>query len=237
MDRCESKMNANSFISFTACAIGLKIAPTKSSLIDLYNVTLHHLQNTSSENPISEEEIIDKSLEELISMKAIDKSENGEYILTHIAQAAMAGIFIFTIILVSRFYDHVTNTRIFSGNLDITDAQTVYDELMVAVEGGLILSSYLHLFYLITPYSAVEEIPISRDVVISVVRYHSLILPSASLNVAFKSYKNKFSLQYSNLSPIEKKIAERIGITEVCLIQYSKRGKITVSLNDYSFRL
>lgn len=84
-------MNTNSFLSLTTCAIGLKIASTKSSLIDLYNVTLHHLQNISSKNPISAEEIIDKSLEKLTSMKAIVKSENGEYVLTQIAQAAMAG--------------------------------------------------------------------------------------------------------------------------------------------------
>lgn len=91
MDRCESNMNANSFLSLTTCAIGLKIAPTKSSLIDLYKVTLHHLQNASRTNPVSAEEIIDMSLEKLTSMKAIDTSANGEYVLTHIAQAAMAG--------------------------------------------------------------------------------------------------------------------------------------------------
>lgn len=94
MERCESRMNLNSFISLTACAIGLKIAPTKSSLLSLYQVTLHHLQNSSSESPVDAEEIIDESLRELISMKAIEKSENDEYVLTRIAEAAMAGEFL-----------------------------------------------------------------------------------------------------------------------------------------------
>lgn len=56
-----------------------------------------------------------------------------------------------------------------TANLDVTDAQIVYENLMEAIGNGLILSNYLHLFYLITPFSAIEEIKIDRQNVISVV--------------------------------------------------------------------
>lgn len=57
-----------------------------------------------------------------------------------------------------------------SGNLDVGEALLIRQDLEMAVEKGLILSSYLHLFYLLTPYSAVEEFKIDREATIAVVR-------------------------------------------------------------------
>ena len=39
--------------------------------------------------------------------------------------------------------------------------------------------------------------------------------------------------QFSNLSAIERSVAEHIGITEVCLIQFVKHGKVTVRVVVY----
>lgn len=63
----------------------------------------------------------------------------------------------------------MNNLILNAGNLDITEAQLVCNELEQAVDKGLILSTYLHLFYLLTPYSAIEELKIDREVVINVV--------------------------------------------------------------------
>lgn len=60
------------------------------------------------------------------------------------------------------------------GNLDMTEAQLICSDLEQAVDDGLVLSSYLHLFYLLTPYSAVEELKIDRQVTISVVIFFNL---------------------------------------------------------------
>ncbi len=57
-----------------------------------------------------------------------------------------------------------------TANLDVIEARNVYQDLMDAIENGLILKNYLHLFYLVTPYTAAEEIPIDRQVAISIVR-------------------------------------------------------------------
>lgn len=181
MDRCDSKMKIENFIRLAMNAIGLQIANTKTSLKSLFGFTLFCIQSDEKKNQMNDElvdDLVNKSIDRLTSLKAIkESSETEEYSLTLIANAAMAG------------------------NLDMTEAQLICSDLEQAVDDGLVLSSYLHLFYLLTPYSAVEELKIDRQVTISVI---------------------------SDLSPTERKIAEHIGITEVCLIQYVKTGKVTV---------
>lgn len=112
--------------------------------------------------------------------------------------------------------------------MDIGEAKQVYDDLFEAVDSGLLLSNYLHLFYLVTPYSALEEVKLERQIYISIVGnpfIKSIVIKWLN---KFKFFELIF--QYSELSAAEKKVAERIGITEVCVIQYIRDGRVKVSL-------
>ena len=53
--------------------------------------------------------------------------------------------------------------------MSIAEALLIRRDLDAAAEKGLILSNYLHLFYLLTPYSAVEEFKIDRETTIAIV--------------------------------------------------------------------
>ncbi len=91
MDECESKMTSDSFIKLTTHAIGLSIANMKASLKNLYKISLHQIQNSRKEDRKTADEIVDESLQHLISMNAVREIENESYALTPIANAAMIG--------------------------------------------------------------------------------------------------------------------------------------------------
>lgn len=97
MDRCDSRMNIANFIRLAMSAIGLQIGNTRASLKSLFSATLFQIQNREKENHSASElidDIIDKSVEQLITLKAIKKpTENAKYTLTFMASAAMAGSF------------------------------------------------------------------------------------------------------------------------------------------------
>lgn len=88
-------MTADNFIRLTTSAIGLKVAIKKQDLMKLYNVTLYQIQNYEKENSLTVEQIVEQSLQKLKSLNAIKESlENGEYSLTHLASAAMTGLYL-----------------------------------------------------------------------------------------------------------------------------------------------
>ncbi|XP_065212353.1 helicase POLQ-like [Planococcus citri] len=140
MNCCNSQLTRKNFVNLTMGAIGLKIATTLCDLEKLYSCTLNVIQNES--NDIKQTVI--QSVNDLDDSEAIIKKENDKFCLTSMAKAAQAA------------------------NLDINEAKQIYKDLFEAVDSGLLLSNNLHLFYLITPYTAIEDVRLARDVYISV---------------------------------------------------------------------
>lgn len=91
MDRCDSKMNADSFIRLTTYAVGLKLAVSKPRLKDLFDLTLFRIQNR--ENGANVEELVEQSVNQLIKTEGLEKvNDKDEYTLTKIATAAITGL-------------------------------------------------------------------------------------------------------------------------------------------------
>ncbi|XP_075221945.1 mutagen-sensitive 301 [Lycorma delicatula] len=174
MDYCKSHLHEKeSLSSFVISAVGLCIASSVLGLKSLLKGTLYHLQNSKNSNLIS---LVDETVSKLIEFNIIkrikNQSEEEKLVLSNLGKAAMKGGF------------------------DVETTAALLSDLQLAKK-SLVLLNHLHLLYLITPYSMLDQIKLEQQI---------------------------FITKFMKLNAAEQHVASVLGIDERC-ISYMMCGR------------
>ncbi|XP_066906038.1 helicase POLQ-like [Halyomorpha halys] len=137
MERCYSQLHNNDFSCFVMSLISLELVKDKNSIIDVMKKSLLYMQ--SQLLGISIEQYIQDTLDLLLSNGVIEMYDE-KFILKSFGKAAV------------------------KGNLPFEVARELYEDLIQA-QKSLVLVNDLHLLYLVTPYSILEEVHPTFDVI------------------------------------------------------------------------
>ncbi|CAH1392758.1 unnamed protein product [Nezara viridula] len=137
MERCCSQLQNNDFSCFVMSLISLELMADKNSMIDVMKKSLLYMQ--SKLLGINIEQYLQNTLDLLMSNGVIE-IHNEKFILQSFGKAAV------------------------KGNLPFEVARELYEDLKEA-QNSLVLVNDLHLLYLVTPYSVLEDLNPTFDVI------------------------------------------------------------------------
>ncbi|KAM4708147.1 helicase POLQ-like [Discoglossus pictus] len=170
MENCYSNLMhgcGKGFQSLLLSLIGLKIAKTPEEIYQFVSHTLFSIQQTQLCKEKSLWDITRESLEflaekGLIHSRKCDETEQQILEVSKLGQAT------------------------YKGSIDLTFCDVLYNDLKKGLE-GLVLDSFLHLLYLVTPYDMIDQ-----------------------CNPDWMTYFR----QFNQLSPVEQKVAATVGVPE-----------------------
>ncbi|KAM8854125.1 helicase POLQ-like isoform 2-T2 [Synchiropus picturatus] len=134
MEECLSNLLADGgqgLLTLVLSIIGLKMAQTLEQVRHFFRGTLLFVQQAALCSPSSLWEVVDQSLERL-KEKGLITVSSGTLQVTDLGRAS------------------------FKGSVDLSHSDQLYRDLSCGLE-GLLLNSYLHLLYLVTPYELVAQ--------------------------------------------------------------------------------
>ncbi|XP_071487488.1 helicase POLQ-like [Diadema antillarum] len=148
--------------SLVLSLISLKITTTHDSLQTFIENTLCGIQAGEFQRDLVE--LSNNALHQVIDLQLVKETHNATSLeVTNVGHAC------------------------FKGSIDIDLCQTLYEDLKIACDHGLILANSLHLLYLVTPYDQIDST---------------------------RPNWNIYMRYFSGLSEAERKVAELIGVTE-----------------------
>ena len=148
--------------------ISLNLVTDKNSLVGIMKKSLLFLQSDSL--GIDVDKLLQSNIEFLMS-NGIIEIQNDKYTLKSFGKAAVNGmeVWFFKFFYFKYIYWCCFKSQVFLGNISFEVARELFEDLTYA-QNSLVLVNDLHLLYLITPYSVLEEINPSSDVLWNVVR-------------------------------------------------------------------